>query len=68
METRITEEPNSTGFAASYGGGVERMLTTNLSCALEATWNTITSSKTNIGTSALNFPVLSLRLGWRFGH
>jgi len=67
METRVTDHESSTGFALSYGGGLERMLTSSLSCALEATWNTLGSSQDRIGTSVFNFPVVGLRFGWLFG-
>lgn len=66
-ETRVTDREASTGFALSFGGGLEKMLTDHLLCAMEATWNTLGASKSRIGTSTLNFPVLSLGLGWQFG-
>ena len=66
-ETRVTDHESSTNFALSYGGGVERMLSDRLLCALEATWNTLGASSSRIGTSTVNFPVLTLRLGWQFG-
>jgi len=66
-ETRETDHSSSTGYALSYGGGVERMLTQGLFCALEANWNTLGASRDRIGTSTFNFPDVSLRLGWQFG-
>ena len=66
-ETRVINHESSTNFALSYGGGMERMVTDHLLCAVEAAWNTLGASTSRIGTSMVNFPVLSLRLGWQFG-
>ena len=66
-ETRQLQDANSTGLCASAGFGMETNLTQSLVLGLESAWHVLGVNRTSFGTSSLNVPSLSLRLGWRFG-
>jgi opacity protein-like surface antigen len=67
-ETRHLLDTSSVGFSYSAGFGVETNLTNSLVLGLETAWRIFGVSQTSFGTSAINVPSVSLRLGWRFGH
>jgi len=67
-ETRQLQDTSSVGFSYSAGFGVETNLTNSLVLGLETAWHIFGVSQTSFGTSTINVPSVSLRLGWRFGH
>ncbi len=66
-ETRSLQDVSSVNFSYSVGVGVETDLTKNLILGLETAWHVFGVSKASFGTSAINVPTVSLRLGWIFG-
>jgi opacity protein-like surface antigen len=67
-ENRQLQDTSSVGFSYSAGVGVETYLTNSLVLGLETAWHIFGVSQTSFGTSTINVPSVSLRLGWRFGH
>jgi len=67
-ETRQLQDASSLGFSYSAGIGVEAELTRTLVLGLETAWHIFGVSQTSYGTSTINVPSISLRLGWRFGQ
>lgn len=67
-ETRHLQDTGTLGFSYSFGIGAETYLTRSLVLGLETAWRVFGVSKATVGTTTLNVPSVSLRLGWRFGH
>jgi opacity protein-like surface antigen len=67
-ETRQLQDTGSLGFSYSVGLGVEAELTQTLVLGLETAWHIFGVSETSFGTSTINVPTISVRLGWRFGQ
>jgi len=67
-ESRQVQEASSTGFSYSAGVGVETQITDSLVLGLETAWHIMGVHQSDFGTNAINVPVVSLRLGWHFGH
>ncbi len=67
-ETRQVQDASSVGFSYSAGIGVETQITDSLVLGLEAAWHILGVRKSDFGTEAINFPAVSLRLGWHFGR
>ena len=68
METRQVQDQSSMGFSYSAGIGIETQITSSLVLGMETAWHIFGVSKTDFGTSTLNLPTVSLRLGWHFGR
>lgn len=66
-ETRELQNAATVNFSCSAGLGVETFLTNQLVLGLEAAWHLFGVSESLFGTSDINVPTVSIRLGWRFG-
>ena len=66
-ETRSLQDVSSVNFSYSIGVGVETNLTKDLLLGLETAWRIFGVSKVTYGTTTIDVPTVSLRLGWHFG-